>query len=91
MEYLTNHKRTNVTEQLRHACATIEALQEEPLDADQACVIYDLCLALDIQPAAVLDEALNLIDPGQPKAPPLLELLDDDPKFLDELGKAVML
>lgn len=84
---LTPTQRAGVTEALANAKASIEAEQEAPLDLDQATVIYDLCTAMAIAPMSVLDESLNLIDPAAPEAPALLELLDEEPKLLDELGR----
>ena len=88
-EHLTTLQRSLVAEQLRKAKATIEAEQEAPLDVGQACTIYDLCTAMMIKPVAVLDDALNLIDPDQPEPPPLLELLGEDPQLLAEIGQGV--
>ena len=86
---LTAIQRADITEILHSTKTSIEAEQEAPLDLDQACTIHSICEAFSIAPLAVLDEALNLIEPGKPAAPPLLELLDRKPEILDELGRAL--
>jgi len=88
---LTTTQRAITTQALRNAKDTIEALQEAPLDIGQACTIYDLCVALNIQPVTILGEALTLIDDSDIGAPALLDLLKEMPEFLSEIGKAVNL
>jgi len=84
-EQLATKLHAGTIEQLRKAKRTIEVEQEAPLDLDQATVIHDLCVALDVMPLSVLDEALNLIEPGAP----LLEALEGEPGLLEELGEAL--
>lgn len=67
----------NIRTALRNTKTSIEADQQAPLDLDQATIIHDLCVALDIMPLSVLDEALNLIEPAGPANSLLLDILDD--------------
>jgi len=87
-EHLTAAQLAGVTEQLRNTVTTIETEQEAPLDLDQTCTIYDLCVHFGVGPFSVLSQqGLDLIDPG----PPIVEVLAGEPKLLAELGKAMMI
>jgi len=47
-----------------------------PLGQRQIGTIYDLCMALDVHPSDVL---------GDVAMPPLVDTLENEPSFLDEL------
>lgn len=55
-----------ITQALKNACKSIENGQDQPLELDQACVVFDICQALEVDPTEVLDQStINLIAPGQ--------------------------
>lgn len=81
---LTYHQFSTISLALRNVRQAIETEQMAPLDIDQATVIYDLCMSLNIDPLFVLgQQALSLIEPDHP----LVESLDQQPALLDELGR----
>ncbi len=87
--HLTTQHLARVTQAMKNARERLELEQEAPIDLDQACTIHHLCVAMMIDPVAVLDkEALGLIEP---EPPPLVEVLAGEPGLLDELGKVRLL
>jgi len=62
---LTTKQIAGVTQVLRNTKRAIEAEQEAPLNTDQVTTIYDLCLAININPIAVLSQSANLIHPKE--------------------------
>ena len=62
-EQLTTKQLARVTLAMHNARVRIETEQAAELDLGQACVIFDLCTALSVEPEAVLGrEAMNLIN-----------------------------
>ena len=90
---LTPTQIAGAAKQLRNTCATIEQEQGAPLDVEQACIIYDLCTAMNINPHTVLSEDnMALIDDYNIKLkprPPLVKMLDKMPKFMQALGRVL--
>ena len=61
-EQLTTKQLARVTLAMRNARTRIEADQKAKIDLDQACILFDLCTMLSVEPEAVLGEAMNLIN-----------------------------
>ena len=60
---LTARQLSRVALAMKNARIHIETEQAAELDLDQACIIFDLCTALSVDPEAVLGkEAINLIN-----------------------------
>lgn len=93
--HLTTQHLAKVTRAMRNTRERIEFEQGAPIDLDQACTIHSLCVAMMIDPVAVLSgHGMALIDDfiiDEPSAPPLIETLTEKSRLLEELGKAVML
>jgi len=93
--HLTTQQLARVTQAMRNAREHIEFEQQAPIDLDQASTIHDLCVAMMIDPVAVLDShGMALIDDftiDEPPTPPLIEVLEGEPKLLAELGRVTLL
>lgn len=59
----TGNQRAKMTEALQNVKARIEEENEE-LTVSQACVIYDICTALEIDAKEVLGKDIDLIESG---------------------------
>lgn len=88
--HLTTKQLAKVTQAMRNARERLEIEQDAPIDLDQASTLHTLCVKMMIDPVAVLaGHGMTLIDDfiiEQPEAPPLIEVLEDEPKLLRELG-----
>ena len=61
-EQLTTKQLARVTLAMHNARVRIETEQAAELNLDQACILFDLCTMLSVEPEAVLGEAMNLIN-----------------------------
>jgi hypothetical protein len=59
---LTAKQSAQITLAMKNAKERIEFEQREPIDLDLACIIYDFCEMINIEPRAVLGEAIALVN-----------------------------